>query len=440
MDTEYEVIIVGTGAAGLFAALSLPRNTKILMITKEEVKHSDSYLAQGGISVLKNDEDYDIYFEDTMRAGRFENCEQSVEVMLQASREIIKELVSYGVEFDRDANGEPAYTREGGHTVFRILHHKDVTGKEITSKLIHCVLQRNNIHIKEYTTMIDLIEADNTCQGIVVEENDGTRQCIYAKATILATGGIGGLFENSTNFRHISGDSFAIALGHHVELEDIDYIQIHPTTLYSKKEGRRFLISESVRGEGAVLLNEEGNRFVDELLPRDIVTDAIKKEMDKYHMPYVYLSMMHMSKKEIEQRFPNIYQRCLEEGYDLSKEPIPVTPAQHYLMGGIHTDTQGQTSMKHLYAVGETACNGVHGRNRLASNSLLESLVFSKRGAESIAKEIKNVNIAKIVVDTDSYPNQKMRKENSRRLIMEEIQRRDGEFYAKWCDSENQHR
>ncbi|MEG0722524.1 MAG: FAD-binding protein, partial [Lachnospiraceae bacterium] len=167
MDTEYEVIIVGTGAAGLFAALSLPRNTKILMITKEEVKHSDSYLAQGGISVLKNDEDYDIYFEDTMRAGRFENCEQSVEVMLQASREIIKELVSYGVEFDRDANGEPAYTREGGHTVFRILHHKDVTGKEITSKLIHCVLQRNNIHIKEYTTMIDLIEADNTCQGIV---------------------------------------------------------------------------------------------------------------------------------------------------------------------------------------------------------------------------------------------------------------------------------
>lgn len=437
MDTEYDVVIVGTGAAGLFAALSLPGELRILMITKDEIKNSDSYLAQGGISVLRDEDDYEAYFEDTMRAGRFQNRKESVEVMIRSSQDIIRDLIRYGVEFELDEEGKPAFTREGGHSIFRILYHKDVTGREITSKLICRVKEKENITIREYVTMIDLIERDGKACGIVAEERCGRKNLIYAKETILATGGIGGLFEHSTNFRHISGDSFAIALRHNIELENINYIQIHPTTLYSQKEGRRFLISESVRGEGAVLLNEEGERFVDELLPRDVVTAAIKKEMDKYNSNYVYLSLRHMSKEEIETRFPNIYERCLEEGYDLSKDLLPVTPAQHYLMGGMHTDTCARTSMPHLYAVGETACNGVHGANRLASNSLLESLVFAKRAAGVIREEIDQLTIGKPSLDLSVYADKAARNRENRRLIMEEIKRRDEEFYDKWCDNKN---
>lgn len=437
MDTEYDVVIVGTGAAGLFAALSLPGELRILMITKDEIKNSDSYLAQGGISVLRDEDDYEAYFEDTMRAGRFQNRKESVEVMIRSSQDIIRDLIRCGVEFELDEEGKPAFTREGGHSIFRILYHKDVTGREITSKLICRVKEKENITIREYVTMIDLIERDGKACGIVAEERCGRKSLIYAKETILATGGIGGLFEHSTNFRHISGDSFAIALRHNIELENINYIQIHPTTLYSQKEGRRFLISESVRGEGAVLLNEEGERFVDELLPRDVVTAAIKKEMDKYNSKYVYLSLRHMSKEEIETRFPNIYERCLKEGYDLSKDLLPVTPAQHYLMGGMHTDTCARTSIPHLYAVGETACNGVHGANRLASNSLLESLVFAKRAAGVIQEEIKKLTVEKTSLDLTGYADKEVRSQENRRLIMEEIKRRDEEFYDKWCDHKN---
>lgn len=437
MDTEYDVVIVGTGAAGLFAALGLPGKLRILMITKDEMKNSDSYLAQGGISVLRDEDDYEAYFEDTMRAGRFKNRKESVEVMIRSSQDIIKDLVSYGVEFELDEEGNPAFTREGGHSIFRILYHKDVTGREITGKLIQRVKEKENITIREYVTMIDLIENNGKACGIVVEDKAGARSLIYAKETIFATGGIGGLFEHSTNFRHISGDGFAVALRHNIELENINYIQIHPTTLYSEKEGRRFLISESVRGEGGILLNETGERFVDELLPRDVVTDAIKKEMDKYNSKYVYLSLRHMPKEEIEARFPNIYERCLEEGYDLSKDLLPVTPAQHYLMGGMHTDTCARTSMPHLYAVGETACNGVHGANRLASNSLLESLVFAKRAAGVIREEIDQLTIGKPSLDLSVYADKAARNQENRRLIMEEIKRRDEEFYDKWCDNKN---
>lgn len=437
MDTEYDVVIVGTGAAGLFTALSLPKCTRILMITKDDIKSSDSYLAQGGISVLRDEEDYDTYFEDTMRAGRYKNRKESVDVMIASSKEIIRDLISYGVDFDRDEFGEPAYTREGGHSIFRIMRHKDVTGREITSKLIDRVRERANVEIREYETMIDLIESDGEAKGIAAEDRDGTRHLIFAKEVVLATGGIGGLFEHSTNFRHISGDSFAVALRHNVELEDLHYIQIHPTTLYSEKEGRRFLISESVRGEGAVLLNEDGERFVDELLPRDVVTEAIKKEMDKFHSKYVYLSLAHMTKEQIIERFPNIYKRCLEEGYDLPKDLIKVTPSQHYLMGGMHTDTCARTSMPRLYAVGETACNGVHGANRLASNSLLESLVFAKRASEAISQEIGDLSVEKFSLDISEYGDSELRKEENRKIIMEEIKRRDEDFYDKWCDHKN---
>lgn len=439
---EYDVVVVGTGAAGLFAALKVNEKNSILMITKDKLENSDSYLAQGGICMLLNDEDYDSYFEDTMRAGRYENNKESVDVMIRSSQDIIKELISYDVDFDRNENGEFSFTREGAHSTFRILHHKDVTGKEITSKLLAAAKTKKNITMSEYTTMVDIIENHNEIQGIVISIG-GQIKCIKAKKVILATGGVGGIFEHSTNFRHITGDSFAIAIRHGVTMENINYIQIHPTTLYSKTPGRRFLISESVRGEGAILLNAKEERFVDELLPRDVVTVAIKKQMEEDGRDYVYLSLIHMPKEEIIYRFPNIYEHCLQEGYDLSKEYIKVTPAQHYLMGGIKTDTYGRTSMKGLFAVGETACNGVHGANRLASNSLLESLVYAKRAAKIVDEAIENNQYSK-----EAFEEKKIEEENSRlsmeqwfklnkRTILDEIKRKDKEFYDKWCDNED---
>lgn len=433
MDDNYDVIIVGTGAAGLFAGLCLPENLKILMITKDKKENSDSYLAQGGICTLKSADDFDAFYQDTLKAGRNENNPESVKIMIQQSPQIMKDLMDYGVEFDRDSEGNLAYTREGAHSQYRILHHQDVTGKEITSKLIMQIEKRKNITVVENATMLDIINKNNVATGIVVEK-DGKVMQINAKMIILATGGIGGLFQHSSNFRHITGDSFAIALRNNIELENLNYIQIHPTTLYTTKPGRSFLISESVRGEGAYLLNPRMERFVDELLPRDVVSNAIKAEMDKYNAKYVYLSVIHMDHDQIKNRFPNIYKKCLEEGYDMFKDPIPVVPAQHYLMGGIKTDTWGQTSMENLYAVGETACNGVHGANRLASNSLLESLVFAKRAAKKINEHIDDTLLIDRIINLDNYDKEKLAIEN-KQLIMDEIKRKDGEFYDKWCKS-----
>ena len=437
MKDKYDVIIVGTGAAGLFAALSLPRDLSILMITKDSETNSDSYLAQGGICMLLDENDYDSYFEDTMRAGRYENRKESVDIMIRSSQSIIKELEGYGVEFEKNPDGSFAFTREGAHSTFRILYHDDVTGKEITTKLLKAVKSIDNVEISTYTTMIDIIESQKKAAGIVAVKDDKIYQ-IHSKKVILATGGIGGLFKHSTNYRHITGDSFAIALRHNIELENINYIQIHPTTLYSEKEGRRFLISESVRGEGAVLLNKDGERFTDELQPRDVVTEAIVKQMKKEGSKYVRLSIKDaMEPEDIKKRFPNIYKHCLEEGYDLTKEPVPVTPAQHYLMGGIHTNTNGRTSMENLYAAGETACNGVHGANRLASNSLLESLVFAKRAADEIKEHIYVETLDDVNVDVSQYMDREQWFKGNRELIMKEIKRKDGEFYAKWCNDEN---
>ena len=309
MDDNYDVIIVGTGAAGLFAGLCLPENLKILMITKDKKENSDSYLAQGGICTLKSADDFDAFYQDTLKAGRNENNPESVKIMIQQAPQIMKDLMDYGVEFDRDSEGNLAYTREGAHSQYRILHHQDVTGKEITSKLIMQIEKRKNITVVENATMLDIINKNNLATGIVVEK-DGKVMQINAKMIILATGGIGGLFQHSSNFRHITGDSFAIALRNNIELENLNYIQIHPTTLYTTKPGRSFLISESVRGEGAYLLNPRMERFVDELLPRDVVSNAIKAEMDKYNAKYVYLSVIHMDHDQIKNRFPNIYKKC----------------------------------------------------------------------------------------------------------------------------------
>lgn len=433
-----DVIIVGTGAAGLFSALQIDKNKSVLMITKDEATNSDSYLAQGGISTLKTPDDYDAYFEDTMRAGCYENNKESVKVMIESSPVIIEDLVDYGVEFDKEGE-HYSYTREGAHSTFRILHHKDVTGKEITSKLLDQARKRENIDILEYTTMLDLICHENQCHGIVVKKKDNTIETIYAKTVVLATGGLGGLFEHSTNFRHITGDALALALKHHIEIENINYIQIHPTTLYTNKPGRSFLISESVRGEGAYLYNKNGERFVDELLPRDVVSTVIREQMAKDHSDYVYLSVTHLDGNEVKERFPNIYERCLEEGYDITKEYIPVTPAQHYHMGGIKVNLLSQTSMRNLYAVGEASCNGVHGANRLASNSLLESLVFAKRAANRINGVIDSIEVDDSVgVNMAEYQDLESLNRGNKAMILNEIKRRDEDFYDKWCNQTSQ--
>lgn len=401
MNTD--IVIVGSGVAGLYCALNLPEYKKITIVTKDEAPKSDSFLAQGGICVLRDEADFKAFYEDTMRAGHYENNPDSVEIMIRSSQEVIRDLVFFGVKFEKDGE-EFTYTREGAHSNPRILFHEDETGKEITQNLLNTVRNRRNITLIENFTMVDLLCYNNECTGIIGKDSKGEYVSISADYTVLATGGIGGLFKHSTNYRHLTGDALAVALKYGIKLQHIDYIQIHPTTLYTKKSGREFLISESVRGEGAILLNSKGERFVNELLPRDVVANAIFDEMKKEGSEHVWLSLSPIPEEEIKAHFPNIYQHCLEEGYDVTKEPIPVVPSQHYFMGGIDVDKFSKTSMERLYAVGETACNGVHGRNRLASNSLLESLVFAKRAAGHMVNNyISLENKREIKIDPSQY-------------------------------------
>ncbi len=422
-----DIVIVGCGVSGLYCALNLPREKNIIMITKSEAEESDSFLAQGGICVLHDEGDYESFFEDTMRAGHYENKKESVDIMIDSSREVINDLISYGAEFERSADGELLYTKEGAHSKPRILYHKDQTGKEITSKLLFAVKKLKNVKLMERTAMVDLLAEDGEAKGVIVRGEDGEYFPIEADYTVLATGGVGGVFRHSTNFPHLTGDAIALAMKYGIELENIDYVQIHPTTLYVGRGGdRKFLISESVRGEGAILLDKDGNRFVNELLPRDVVAQAIFGQMEKEGSTNVYLSMERIPKEEIIHHFEHIYKHCLKAGFDVTKEPIPVVPAQHYFMGGIRVGSNSKTSMERLYAVGETACNGVHGKNRLASNSLLESLVFAKRAARDMASGYANAKpMRKIEINPEIYTNfEAENRINVRAAIEEEKKKR----------------
>lgn len=383
-DMYYDAVIAGCGVAGLYTALNLPDTMRILMVCKGDMEECDSMLAQGGICVLPDEEDYTAYFEDTMRAGHYENNRESVDIMIRQSRPIIEELLRLGVRFEQNGDGSLRYAREGGHSRARICFHKDITGKEITTALQKHVRSCSNIIVMEHARMCDLLVEHGVCKGIVLETKDQQVVHVHAEDTVLATGGIGGLYEHSTNYPSLTGDALRICKKHGIQLDHLDYVQIHPTSLYSRKKGRSFLISESARGDGAILLNKKGERFVNELLPRDVVSQAIFEEMKKDGTEHVWLSFQNVPKETIQSHFPNIQEACRKEGYDITKESIPVVPAQHYFMGGIHVGSHSQTTMQHLYAVGETSCNGVHGKNRLASNSLLESLVFAKRAADNI--------------------------------------------------------
>ena len=424
MKRVADVLIVGSGVAGLYASLNLRDDLEIIMVSKKSVNLCNSSLAQGGIAVARGKEDFQSFIEDTLKAGKYENNIDSVRVLVEESMDNINKLMDLGANFEKDENGV-LFTKEGAHEINRIVYHKDITGKHVEDILLENVKRRKNIKIIEDCEMVDIYHRDNRCIGALFNK-DGENLSIYAKVVILATGGIGGLFKKSTNERIITGDSIGVAIRNNIEIKDLSYIQIHPTAFFSKKsEEKRFLISESVRGEGGKLLNCNGERFVDELLPRDIVAKKIYEEMKKTNSNNVFLDVSFMEKSFLQNRFPNIYNKCLDEGIDISKEPIPVAPAQHYFMGGIKVDLNGKTSMENLYAFGETSCTGVHGANRLASNSLLEALVFSRRGALEINSYIDDLEL--IIEERECEDLDKYRLLN-RKILIDEICRLRGDI------------
>ncbi|HAT4208489.1 TPA: L-aspartate oxidase [Clostridium perfringens] len=424
MKRVADVLIVGSGVAGLYASLNLREDLEIIMVSKKSVNLCNSSLAQGGIAVARGKEDFQSFIEDTLKAGKYENNIDSVRVLVEESMDNINKLIDLGANFEKDENGV-LFTKEGAHEINRIVYHKDITGKHVEDILLENVKRRKNIKIIEDCEMVDIYHRGNRCIGALFNK-DGQDLSIYAKVVILATGGIGGLFKKSTNERIITGDSIGVAIRNNIEIKDLSYIQIHPTAFFSKKsEEKRFLISESVRGEGGKLINCNGERFVDELLPRDIVSKKIYEEMKKTNSNNVFLDVSFMEKSFLQKRFPNIYNKCLEEGIDISKEPIPVAPAQHYFMGGIKVDLNGKTSMENLYAFGETSCTGVHGANRLASNSLLEALVFSRRGALEINSYIDNLEL--IIEERECEDLDKYRLLN-RKILIDEICRLRGDI------------
>ena len=426
MKNNYvDVLIVGSGVAGLYCALNLRNDLDIMVISKDKLDCTNTYLAQGGISVARNKDDVPFFVEDTLKAGQYKNDLQAVKVLTRESIENVDYLVSLGLDIDKDEDGNWDYTKEGAHCVNRIVHTQDNTGENVAKTLIKNALSRHNIRIFEDTFLVDIIEKNNKCIGGILLKDDEQIN-VFAKCVILACGGIGGLYKNSTSQRILRGDGLAVALRHDVELKDINYIQIHPTAFYDGSDDeRRFLISESVRGEGGKLYNINGERFIDELLPRDVVSKAIFKEMKKTNSQYVYLDVSFLDSDYLKNRFSTIYNKCFEKGTDITKKPIKVSPAQHYFMGGIKVNLNSETSMENLYAVGETACTGIHGANRLASNSLLEGLVFSKRAANVINNKIDNLNLSKIDID-EIYKSREEIEENNRCLVIQAIREKGG--------------
>lgn len=418
METKYiDVLVVGSGVAGLYCALNLRKDLDVMVVSKDKLDCTNTYLAQGGISVARDMEDVPLFIEDTLRAGQYKNDLQAVKVLTRESIENVDSLVALGLDVDKDEDGNWDYTKEGAHCVNRIIHTQDNTGENVAKTLIKNTLSRSNIRVYEDTFLADIIVKNNKCIGAILLKN-GKQINVFAKNVVLACGGIGGLYKNSTSQRILRGDGLAIALRHDIELKDINYIQIHPTAFYDgSTDERRFLISESVRGEGGKLYNIHGERFVDELQPRDVVSQAIFKEMKKTNSPYVLLDISFLDEDYLKSRFSTIYNKCLEKGTDITKEPIKVSPAQHYFMGGIKVGLNGQTSMDNLYAVGETACTGIHGANRLASNSLLEGLVFSKRAADVINSTIDNFSLNKIDVDRIFASQEEIERDNSKLVI-----------------------
>ena len=386
----WDVVVAGTGVAGLFCALNLPEGTRTLVICKEDVATCDSMLAQGGMCTLTGPDDREAWIADTLAAGHGDNDRAAVEAMVDGSPAVTEALIALGVAFDRRADSSLDYTREGAHSRPRIVHRADTTGAAVTEALLAAVRALPWVEVREHCPMEDLLVEESPegrrCVGLLARDGDGPVE-LRAGTVVLATGGVGGLWERSTNFPCLTGDGIEACRRHGVAVEHLDWVQVHPTSLYSEGPGRAFLISESCRGEGAVLVGADGGRFCDELAPRDVVTAAIRSQMAREGSRYVRLDFSAVGEDVVRGHFSHIYETCLAAGHDILAGPVPVVPAQHYLMGGIACDLWGRTSLDGLLACGETACYGVHGSNRLASNSLLEAMVFAARCAETASGE-----------------------------------------------------
>jgi L-aspartate oxidase len=398
---SYDYLVLGSGSAGLTFALRVCGAGTVALVTKKERTDSNTNWAQGGIAgVMGPDDNNELHVEDTLIAGAGLCNEEAVRVLVSEGPDRIRELIDYGAQFNVTEEGTLALGREGGHSRRRIIHTADLTGKEVERTLVEAVRAHTNITVLEHHFAVDLIVKDGTCRGAyVLNEATGEVETYAAKATLLATGGAGQVYRFTTNPPIATGDGVAMAWRAGAEIRNMEFIQFHPTSLYHP-DAKSFLISEAVRGEGGILRRKDGTAFMAEydperkdLAPRDIVARAIDSEIKKTGDDCVYLDVTHLPATEIKSHFPTIYARCLSFGIDITTDWIPVVPAAHYSCGGVYTDLTGRSSIDRLYACGEVACTGVHGANRLASNSLLEALVFSKRAAEDALERVSGWKI-----------------------------------------------
>lgn len=405
---RFDVLIVGTGISGIYAALNLDAKLNVLMLSKKELTLCNSALAQGGVAAVmdsKND-DFELHIKDTLIAGQYKNNLDNVRILVeQGPRDVERLVEKYGVDFDRNEDGSLALTLEGGHSRRRIAHHKDTTGKEIETCLIEQVCKLKNVTVINNSVLCRLEKENNTFFADVFTQS-GEHEYYCADFVIMATGGIGRVYNYTTNSAIATGDGIALAYNLGAEIKNLSYVQFHPTAFADRKNHECFLVSEAVRGEGAYLLNCNKERFMPsyeperkELAPRDVVSKCIMEEQKKTGSDEFWLDISYKDADFIKMHFPMIYENVLEKGYDMTKEPIPIYPCQHYLMGGINVDGKGATNVEGLYSAGECSHTGVHGKNRLASNSLLEALVFSRL----IAEDINEKNISDKRTDFDEY-------------------------------------
>ena len=419
-----DVVIVGAGIAGLYTALMLPENLNITILSKSSYKETNSYRAQGGIACVFNEKNDSIqnHYIDTLICGKKENNIEAVKTLVKEGKYNVGKLIEFGVPFNKDKNGNYSLGKEGAHSANRILHCGDYTGKSIMETLYEKVKSKNNIILNENAFAIDLITNGNNCIGVLFEENNKQKICQGHK-TVIATGGIGRVFNNTTNSKVSTGDGISMVKRAGGSLRNMSYIQYHPTVFFdTKKTNKIFLISEAVRGEGATIRNINGKRIMKkahplkDLAPRDIVSKEIFKELEKGKAGHVFLDATMHSKEDLEVRFPYIYRKCKENGYDLSQDYIPIIPMMHYFMGGIDVNINGKTNLRNLYACGECAHTGVHGANRLASNSLLEAIVFGNKIALHISKSI-NSQIERDNFEIDDISNDKTYKVSEKQVI-----------------------